>query len=144
MNQPKNLLIRVGMSLKWVLDCCGGVKEDVRKVILGGPMMGFAMPSLEIPTIKGTGAILALTDKETFYGDEYLACIRCGRCVEHCPMGLMPADMGLALENGRVDLAKEYGLMDCIECGVCTYVCPAKRPIVQWIKKGKYLARKGS
>ena len=139
---PKNVKIRIGMSFKWILDFCGGIKEETRKIILGGPMMGFSVPSLDMPAIKGTGAILALTENSTYYSDEWECCIRCGRCIEHCPMGLMPADMGLALERGKMDLAKEYGLMDCIECGVCTYVCPAKRPIVQWIKKGKFLERK--
>ncbi len=141
-NSPKNVRIRIGMSFKWILDFCGGIKEETKKVILGGPMMGFSVPSLDMPAIKGTGAILALTERSTFYSDDWECCIRCGRCVDHCPMGLMPADMGLALERGKVELSKEYGLMDCIECGVCTYVCPAKRPIVQWIKKGKFLARR--
>lgn len=141
-NSPKNVRIRIGMSFKWILDFCGGIKEETKKVILGGPMMGFSVPSLDMPAIKGTGAILALTERFTFYSDDWECCIRCGRCVDHCPMGLMPADMGLALERGKVELSKEYGLMDCIECGVCTYVCPAKRPIVQWIKKGKFLARR--
>ncbi len=140
-NEPANVRIRVGMTFAWILDQCGGIKDSVVKVILGGPMMGFSVPTLDVPAIKGTGAILALTDRSTYYSDEWECCIRCGRCVDHCPMGLMPADMSLALERGRVDLAKEYGLMDCIECGVCTYVCPAKRPIVQLIKKGKFLER---
>ncbi len=138
---PKNVKIRIGMSFDWIIKFCGGLRENTKKVILGGPMMGFSVPDLNMPAIKGTGAILALTEKSCFYSNEWEFCIRCGRCVDHCPMGLMPADMGLALERNKIDLAKEYGLMDCIECGVCTYVCPAKRPIVQWIKKGKFLVR---
>ncbi len=141
MNDPKNVWVRIGMPFSWVIEQAGGMKDNVIRVIAGGPMMGFAQPDLSSSIIKGTGAILALTDKEAYVGDDWECCIRCGKCVDHCPMGLVPADIGLAIERGKFELSKEYGLMDCIECGVCTYVCPAKRPIVQWIKKAKHIVR---
>ncbi len=141
-NEPKNLWVRVGMPFEWVIEQAGGMKDNVVKVIAGGPMMGFAQPNLNAPIVKASGAILCLTDAEAYIGDKWEACIRCGRCVDYCPMGLLPADMGMAIEREKTEQSKEYGLMDCIECGVCTYVCPSKRPIVQWIKKAKYIVRK--
>ena len=132
-NTPKNLLVRLGTPINKILENVG-LKDNAQKIILGGPMMGIAQYSTEIPVTKGTSGILVLEDIGSI---EFEHCIRCGACVEHCPMKLVPSELSITLEKGRVDLAEEYNLMDCMECGVCAYVCPAKRPIVQFVKFGK-------
>ncbi len=141
-SRQRHFRVRIGMMFSEVIEKCGGLKDDVVKVIAGGPMMGVSVPHLDVPIVKTTGAILALGRDETYIGDEWECCIRCGRCVDNCPMGLMPADISLAMEADNIEIAKEWGLMDCIECGSCSYVCPAKRPIVQWIKRGKMEVRR--
>ncbi len=137
--QPKNVRVRVGTLLKEVIDFCGGVK-DAAKLIFGGPMMGIAQFTSEIPIMKGTSGVLVLTEKDTNIS-EYSACISCGRCVEACPMGLIPSTLSKLGEKGQWQKAAENNLMDCIECGCCTYVCPARRPIVHFIKHLKALSR---
>jgi len=131
--RPCNLLTRIGTPIQLLLERAG-VKPDVRRLILGGPMMGLAMRTFDISTTKGVSGILALTDDKTH---EWGACIRCGECVRHCPMRLVPSTLSILLESNEFEAALEEGLMDCKECGCCSYVCPAKRPIVHWIKLGK-------
>lgn len=135
--QPKNLLLRVGTSFKDAIEHCGGFKEFPDKLIMGGPMMGMAQFSLDTPVIKGTSGILALTKSETNESKE-APCIRCGRCIQACPMGLNPSMLSILGERSFCIEAKEdFGLLDCIECGSCVYVCPAKRNIVQYVKYSK-------
>jgi electron transport complex protein RnfC len=132
--EPKNISLRVGTTFKQAVDFCGGLKEKPEKVIMGGPMMGIAQFSLDTPIIKGTSGILALTDK-AINESEQSPCIRCGRCIEACPMGLNPSRLSILGERNLYKEAKEdNNLMDCIECGSCVYTCPAKRNIVQYIK----------
>jgi electron transport complex protein RnfC len=139
--EPKNLQVRIGTSFAAVLEACGGARLDGEgKVLMGGPMMGIAQYSLEVPVIKGTSGILAFRrgrqEKET-------PCIKCGRCVEVCPMGLMPVRIADYAEKDNFEMCVEYGVKDCIECGACAYVCDTKRPIVHWVKYAKWnLARK--
>lgn len=134
---PKNLRVRIGTKYKDAIDFCGGFKETPSKVIAGGPMMGFAQHSLEVPIIKGSSGILALTEKLTKHEAER-PCIRCGRCVDACPMGLIPSMLSIYGQRGNFKASRdEYGVMNCIECGSCTYVCPAKRNIVQYIRHTK-------
>lgn len=134
---PKNLRIRIGTTYKDAIDFCGGFKEPPTKVIAGGPMMGFAQHNLDVPIMKGSSGILALTEKLTAHEKER-PCIRCGRCVDACPMGLVPSMLSIYGERGNFKGARdEYGVMNCIECGSCTYVCPAKRNIVQYIRHTK-------
>jgi electron transport complex protein RnfC len=139
--EPKNLQVRIGTSFAAVLEACGGAQLDGEgKVLMGGPMMGIAQYSLQVPVIKGTSGILAFRrgrqEKET-------PCIKCGRCVEVCPMGLMPVRIADYAEKDNFALCLEYGVKDCIECGACAYVCDTKRPIVHWVKYAKWnLARK--
>ncbi|HZK25769.1 MAG TPA: electron transport complex subunit RsxC [Oscillospiraceae bacterium] len=135
--EPKNMLVRVGTPLEQVVEECGGFTDDLRKVILGGPMMGFAQAGTEnLPVTKGTSGILCLTDKEVEV-DELHPCIKCAKCVEVCPVSIMPIFIGSSVEQGMYDLAETYNAMDCIECGCCSYICPAKRPLTQWIRMAK-------
>lgn len=134
---PKNVLARIGTPFSDLLKFCGGLTEDAVKVLNGGPMMGIAQFSLDVPVIKGTSGILVLDEKQGKISPES-ACIRCGRCVDACPMGLMPNMLGTLVEYEKFDDAKDYGVLDCIECGSCTYICPAKRHLIHYIKYGKF------
>ena len=141
--EPKNLLVRIGTPLAHVIEQCGGFREPPAKILVGGPMMGVAQYSLEVPVIKGTSGIVALT-KQDVVGDSYWPCIRCGRCIAVCPMKLMPNMLGILVENSRFADAEKARLMDCMECGSCVYVCPANRPMVQWIKFAKSELKKAA
>ena len=134
--EPKNLRIRIGTPLQFLIDQCGGLTDNQVKVIMGGPMMGMAQHNLAAPAVKGTSGILILP-KDEVYPDEQTACIRCARCVDACPMNITPCHIATACEYENFDEAEAYGLMDCIECGCCTYVCPTRRHLVHFIKYGK-------
>ncbi len=140
-NEPKNLRVRIGTSFEEVLNQCNGIiaKEEY-EVINGGPMMGIAQTNLSAPVIKGTSGITVLSAKR-IKPASYEACIRCASCVEACPMGLMPYKLG---DYGKVYRTAEFKGWDglaCIECGCCSYVCPSKRPLLQWIRLGKLKVR---
>ena len=141
--KPRNLMVRIGTLFSDVISQCGGFKKDVNvtKVISGGPMMGVAQFSLDVPVIKGTSGILVLTD-EFQYEAGINPCIRCGKCVSACPMFLLPNELSIIGESQRPDLAEAARIMDCVECGTCAYVCPSSRPIVQFIRylKGEVAA----
>lgn len=140
--EPKNLLVRIGTLVSQLINECGGYKDGaVAKVIAGGPMMGFAISSLGIPVTKGTSGILVLTEKDIVHAEAYGSCIRCGRCIDVCPMGLMPSMLSLYSEKGFYEGAKEYNLYDCFECGCCGYVCPSKRPMVHFIRLAKSMVK---
>ncbi|MBI5185354.1 MAG: electron transport complex subunit RsxC [Nitrospinae bacterium] len=132
--EPKNLLARIGTSLDFMIQNCGGFAGEPEKVIVGGPMMGTAQHTLKVPVIKGTSAILVFSKGSARADSDYLACIRCGRCIDSCPMGITPNLYGIYYERGMVDAAHSWNLMDCIECGICSYTCPAHRPLVQFIR----------
>lgn len=142
-NSPKNLLVKIGTSFRDIIEQCGGLKGKVGKVIAGGPMMGITQFSLDIPAIKGTSGILVLSEEEARL-PEPSNCIKCGKCVETCPINLMPVNISMYSLANRHDQAEALNAMDCIECGSCSYVCPAKRPLVDSIRvsKREILARR--
>ncbi|MBF0557921.1 MAG: electron transport complex subunit RsxC [Nitrospirae bacterium] len=135
--QPANLIVKMGTLVKDLIDECGGFKSEAAKIISGGPMMGFSIYSLDVPVTKGTSGILVLPEEGVLHAEDFGPCIRCGRCIEICPMGLMPSMLSVLSEKGFYEEAKEYDLFDCFECGSCTYVCPSKRPIVQLVRLAK-------
>lgn len=139
--RPGNWKLRIGTPLLEALRLAGGVTEEPGKILFGGPMMGFAQRSLAVPISKNTSGILLLTHEMAL---RHLAtsCIRCGRCVQGCPMHLSSCLLATAIENGRWDLAQQNHVMDCIECGSCAYVCPAHRPLVQLMRSAKMELRK--
>jgi len=132
---PCNLRVRIGVDLLDVIDQVGGMTEGVRKLICGGPMMGKTMSTLNTPITKNFSAFLPLGE-ESVSGEES-ACIRCGRCLRACPMGLAPAKMDALVRHGNYADALAIGALNCMECGSCTYVCPAKRELLQAIKVAK-------
>ena len=139
-NRPGNYLVPVGMKIEDLLNHCGGMKDTAKKVLLGGPMMGPTAYRLDVPVMKGTSGITVMTDREFRLLDES-ACIRCSRCVDICPVKLLPTTIAHAVKARDVDKAMSYNMMSCIECGSCTYVCPAQIPLVQYVRSGKTIAR---
>lgn len=135
-NRPANLMVRIGTLVSEVLDSCGGLKESTQKLIIGGPMMGLAQPNSDLPVIKGTSGILALTEDDVYLA-ESSPCIRCGKCVDGCPVQLLPTAIAQAAEHGLYKRAEKLHAMDCFECGCCSYVCPSKIPLTQLIRIAK-------
>jgi len=136
LENPKNLLVRLGTPIKNLIDFCGPLKEEPAKIIIGGPMMGIAQYTDEVPVIKSSGGLLLMNAQEAKIMEEG-PCIRCAACVRGCPVGLMPCQINLASERSLWSLTKEYAAGDCIECGICNYVCPANRRLLQTIKRAK-------
>jgi len=134
--EPKNLLVRIGTSFEDVINQCGGLVGQPARLISGGPMMGLAQYTTAVPVTKGTSGILALT-KDEVDDTEYLPCIRCGKCVEACPINLVPLFISGHALKGDYSAAEELHVLDCIECGSCSYACPSKRPLVQSIRVAK-------
>lgn len=133
---PKNLIVPVGTPIMDVLDFCGGVTEDAAKVVVGGPMMGVAQFNFFAPVMKATSGIVVLTNKEADEKDE-TPCLRCGQCVEACPLGLMPTKLARYTQLEKFEEAENIGITVCMECGTCAFTCPANIPLVQWIRLGK-------
>lgn len=141
---PQNVEVLIGTPVQEVFDFCGGFKEIPEKVIMGGPMMGVSQFSLNLPVLKNTNALIALDEKLAKIPKES-ACMRCGRCVRACPMGLMPLELDrLVRASNMEDAQNKYYLMDCIECGCCVYACPSKRLLVQSIRLGKDSIRRNT
>ena len=134
--KPGNWKLRIGTPVIEAVRLAEGVTEEPGKLILGGPMMGIAQTSFDVPVAKSTGGILLLSREQAvnYTGGN---CIRCGRCVQGCPMQLLPCAIASAVESYRFDLAQKYHVMDCLECGACAYVCPARRPLVQHNRRAK-------
>ncbi len=134
--RPKNLLVPIGASYGELIDACGGLTPDAARIVAGGPMMGFTLGERDVPVTKGTSGVVVLTDKEIRRADE-TPCVRCGRCVDVCPLGLVPTKIAMAAKHNDWDLARKYSLTACCECGCCAYICPASISLVQLIRLGK-------
>jgi electron transport complex protein RnfC len=134
--RPGNYLVRIGTSFHDLLEFAGCDFSRIGKVIGGGPMMGVAQYSLEVPVVKGTAGIVVQAPREVDVAAEQ-PCIRCGRCVDSCPVFLEPYALGKLAKAGRWAEVDHYHIMNCMECGCCAYVCPARIPLVQYIKLAK-------
>ena len=131
--RPGNYRIKIGTPLSDVAEQCGGLKGDPAKIVIGGPMCGISVHTMEMPVVQGTSGILFLSEDEVSLED-FSPCIRCGKCVRKCPVGLVPCDIGNAVENGKIEQTENLNPYDCIMCGSCTYVCPSNRPLSHFIK----------
>lgn len=134
--RPKNLLVPIGISFGELIDFCGGLNKNASRIIAGGPMMGFPFIDLETPVTKGTSGLTILTEEDIKKTEE-TACVRCGRCVDVCPMRLVPTKLAMASRHKDYELTMRYNIMACFECGCCAYICPASIPLVQLIRAGK-------
>ena len=133
---PANYLARIGTPIRKLLELSGGVKENPAKIIMGGPMMGFAQSNIDVPVAKNSSGVLLMAPEEIeqFEGNP---CIRCSRCVKACPMNLLVPTLSTMIEAGEFAMAEQNYVMDCVECGTCAYICPAKRPLVQHFRRAK-------
>ncbi|MBF0624497.1 MAG: electron transport complex subunit RsxC [Magnetococcales bacterium] len=134
--RPANLEVLIGTPLTDLIGHCQGLKPGVKKILSGGPMMGVALKTTDIPVVKGTSGVLALLDGEIATEPER-PCIRCGTCLTVCPIGLMPTQMAWLSRNEQWDAIKDYNLFDCIECGSCSYACPSHLPLVHYFRFAK-------
>jgi len=133
---PGNFRVRIGTPISELITASGGLPDDTERIIVGGPMMGIAQQTIEIPVTKGMTGILLLP-KDEFLSEEIEPCTRCGKCNDVCPMNLLISEIGRYAENKDWESTKKLGFDDCTECGACAYVCSAKRPLVQYIKWAK-------
>lgn len=134
--EPANWRARIGTLVSDLISWSGGLKIEAGKLIMGGPMMGISQYTFDVPVVKGTSAILIMARDEIRDVREEV-CIRCGKCIVGCPMGLDPGKLGTLIEKGKLEEAEAIGALDCIECGICAYTCPANRNLVQLIKYAK-------
>ena len=138
--EPKNLECPIGTPVSLLFDACGGLKDNTYKLIAGGPMMGMAQYTADISVAKGTGALLAFAGDENKVAEDP-TCIRCGRCVEACPMHLEPLYLYMYVQKKRVDDLNAAHIMDCMECGACAYICPGRLHLTQSFKAGKQMVK---
>ena len=134
--EPRNLEVPLGTLMSELFEHCGGFTDTPERILMGGPMMGLVMPHTNVPVIKGTSGVIALTKKE-ITRQQTMPCIRCGSCAQVCPCGLLPMELASRSNKGQFDNAVDYGLMDCISCGSCSYVCPSHIPLVQYFNYAK-------
>ena len=137
---PQNLIVRIGTPFHELVEAAGGLNDKTERVISGGPMMGFAQKDLSVPVIKATNSILCLM-KDKNGAAENPVCIRCGKCVEACPMKLQPLYMYRFEKVQDLEALERLNLLDCIECGCCAFTCPGKLPLVERFRRGKQLLR---
>lgn len=138
---PKNVRVPIGTSVKDIIEFCGGYNEPAGKLLFGGPMMGIAFDDDSLPITKRNNAVLAFTEKSVQLNTN-TPCIRCARCVDACPMSLMPTKIEKAAKIADVDALKKFGVNVCIECGSCAFSCPAQRPLVQYMRNAKEVLRR--
>lgn len=139
-HQPGNLLTLIGTPVSALIEACGGTRSQPARLLNGGPMMGQPLPGVEVPIVKGSGAVLAFTEQEVA-SKPVMPCIRCGACVQACPCGLLPLEMAANTRKHNLDGASKLGLMDCISCGSCSFVCPSHIPLVQYFNHAKGAVR---
>ena len=139
-NTPKNIIAPIGTPITDIIEFCGGYKAEPKKILMGGPMMGRAIPSDSMPIVKNNNAILAFSEEQAFIPEE-TACINCGRCHQACPFGLLPTAYADAYQAGDAEKLSRLKVMQCMECGSCSFVCPARRPLVFMNKLGKALVK---
>ena len=139
--KPGNYRTRIGMKLKTLLEQAGFEEKDSSLVIMGGPMMGLPVLDLETPVIKSTSGILVIDELQL---KKEFPCIRCGRCIDYCPIALSPTEIASAYNRNDMELFGKLNAMDCIECGCCAYICPAGIPLVQYLKLSKIQMRKNA
>ncbi|MBR2473976.1 MAG: electron transport complex subunit RsxC [Clostridia bacterium] len=135
--EPKNILAPIGTSISKLIDFCGGFTEAPEKIVLGGPMMGFAQWDINVPVTKGTNAVLALSESFNKKASTPYACLHCGKCVSVCPMHLMPLYLAQHAQNKDFETCEKYNALSCVECGSCAYICPGNVPLVQLIRLAK-------
>jgi len=135
--RPRNLLAQIGTPISNLVDECGGYAPEAARLVLGGPMMGYALSSDGNPVIKAANCILVLSADDIRPPQAEMPCIRCGECARVCPANLLPQTLDWSVRNGLWDDAKDLGLSDCIECGCCDFVCPSHIPLVEWFRFGK-------
>lgn len=135
--RPRNLLARLGTPISCLIEQCGGYAPEVERLVLGGPMMGYALPTDASPVVKAANCILALTRADLAAPQPEMPCIRCGECARVCPAVLLPQQLHFHLSNGQWDEAESLGLKACIECGCCDFVCPSQIPLLEWFRHGK-------
>ncbi|MDO9104875.1 MAG: electron transport complex subunit RsxC [Methylovulum sp.] len=140
--KPMNIEVPLGTLISDLFNFCHVRPDITARIVMGGPMMGDALPHINLPVVKATSGILALTQDELKSADEQ-PCIRCARCVSVCPAGLLPLDMANNIRNNQLDAAVDLGLKDCISCGSCSYICPSNIPLVHYFKyaSGEVMAR---
>ena len=138
---PKNLRVPLGTLLSALVQACGGVSPDVTRVIAGGPMMGRALPRLDLPVVKGLNGLVLLKGRGPLE-DGYGPCISCARCVDACPLGLEPDQVSIRVEAGKSLESGPFGALECYECGSCSYVCPSGRPLLQFMQVAKATVRR--
>lgn len=136
-SHPRNFLALFGTSFSHLVDLCGGYTDDVARLVVGGPMMGYPVASDSTPVVKASNCVLALTQRDIAEPQPEMPCIRCGECARVCPASLLPQQLHLQITNGLWDQVQEYGLSACIECGCCDFVCPSHIPLVEWFRYGK-------
>jgi electron transport complex protein RnfC len=136
LKEPGNYIVPIGTPLRYMVDYCGGFRKPPAKIIAGGPMMGIAQYSLDAPIVKGLTGVLFLSREEAQTPEEF-PCIRCARCVDICPVNLLPTEIMRMVKYSRWHYMDRLNPVDCMECGACAYVCPSKTPLVQYIKLAK-------
>jgi len=139
--EPKNLRVPIGTLLSHLVEACGGLSDETTRIVAGGPMMGRTLPRLDLPVIKGLNGLVFLTGRGPLEGG-FGPCIACGRCLEACPLGLEPDQVSVRLEAGLALDTERFGPLDCYECGSCSFVCPAGRPLMQFMQIAKSALRR--